>query len=72
MANGENINCHHLLENTQLDFNQTQGNGVPWVNALGGTEGDDRCPMRGSEATERGEGVGGVGGGIHGKDFFQN
>ena len=36
-----------------------QGSGVPWVNALGGGggHGDDRWPMRGSEATEQGEGV---------------
>ena len=33
--------------------------GVDLFSRLGG---DDRCPMRGSEATERGEGVGGGGG----------
>ena len=35
----------------------------------GGGGGDDRCPKRGSEATERGEGVGGE---IPRRDFFQN
>ena len=32
--------------------------------------GDDRCPMRGSEATERGEGVGGGIPPSDGRDFF--
>ena len=43
--------------------------GVDLFSRLGGGGGDDRCPMRGSEATERG---GGCGRGIppsHGRDL---
>ena len=54
------------------------GTGSQWrtvgqrIGGGGAPRGDDRCSMRGSEATERGEGVGEGIPPSHGRDFFQN